>query len=206
MFDIDAIKNNWQNQKRKDLPVRNSIESIHDMIAKLSRFEKKQFRINFFKTAGITLLMIYFIWATIVITSVSVIKLISIGWMLISIIIFLIIYWKAQLKINKFNINATSINFINSVLENFSAQKELYTQKFWYFGAAIIIGTNIYYLDVLKSLATELRVGAHLGVSILLLAVFYLGIKFRKFRFRNENQPLIDELEKIKKDLGENND
>ena len=175
----------------------------NESLSKLNKFEKKQFRINMFKTIGITFLLVYLIITMFVFSAFSVIKLISIVWLAASIIFFLVKYWKMQLKVNKLSANDNSIEFIDEVLENFSIQKKFFKEKFWVFGATLIIGINILYLDLLKDLQIMERIGLHLLFCLIMILVIWIGIKFRMFRFKREYEPIINELTEIKKDLKE---
>ena len=201
MIELDDLKKNWQNQKRASTE-KFDIEKIAvESLSKLKKFEKKQFRINMFKTTSIGLILAYFIWAMLIATSFTVIKAAALLWILVSVIIFLTIYWKVQFKVNKLNVRSNSIEFIDEVLENFAIQKKLFKDKFWVFGAALIIGINILYLDLLKDVQIFERIGFHLLFCLIMTAVIWGGIKFRMLRFKKEYEPIINELSKIKADL-----
>jgi len=201
MIHLDDLKKNWQNQK----PASNKrfdIEKVAiESLSKLKKFETKQFRINLFNTTGMVFILSYLIWAMLILTSFTIIKAAAVVWILTSVIIFLTIYWKIQFKVKNLNVNNNSLEFIDEVLENFSIQKKLFKEKFWIFGAALIIGTNILYLDLLKDVQTLERVGFHLLFSLIIAASIWGGIKFRMFRFKREYDPIIKELTKIKEGL-----
>jgi len=201
MIDLDNLKKNWQNQKFV-MNEKDSFDKTADKsLTKLKKFEKKQFRINIFKTLGVSFLTVYLIISMFIFSSFSLIKLISIVWLTGSIIYFLVIYWKMQLKVNKLNVNGNSLDFIDDVLENFQFQKKFFKEKFWIFGGALIIGINILYLDLLKDLPITERIGLHLIFCLLMILIIWAGIKFRMFRFKKEYEPIIIELTEIKKDL-----
>jgi len=203
MIEIATLKRNWRNQKPAEKEKFRIEKIISGSLSKLKKFEKKQFRINMFKTTGVAFLLIYLIWAMLIATSFSIIKLIAIIWLIGSTIIFLKTYWKVQLKVNRLNVRGNSIEFIDEVLENFSIQRKLFKEKFWMFGAALIIGINILDLDTLKNIHMPERLGYHLLFSIIMIAVIWGGIKIRMFRFKKEYEPIENELIKIKEDLTE---
>lgn len=201
MTNIDDLKKNWQNQKTS-VNTKFDIDKItNDSLSKLRKYEKKQFRINMVKTTGVILLLVYLVWAMLFATSFSIIKVIAVAWIAASIIIFLTIYWKVQLKVDKLNVRKNSLNFIDEVLKNFAAQKKLFKEKFWIFGAALIIGVNILSLGTLKDIPFFERLGFHLLSTLIMIVPIWGGIKFRMFRFKREYEPIINELTKIKKDL-----
>ena len=201
MIELDALKKSWKNQKPAADTKFDLDKITGESLSKLKKFEKKQFNINLAKTTGIALIFIYLVWSMLFMTSFSAIKAVAVIWILLSILVFLVIYWRVQLKVNKLNVNDNSLGFIDDVLENFSQQKKLFREKFWMFGVALTIGINILYLDLLKDVPLMPRIGLHAGVCVLMFAVIWGGIKFRMRRFRREYEPVVNELLKIKEDL-----
>ncbi|MGA7838196.1 MAG: hypothetical protein WB996_09530 [Ignavibacteriaceae bacterium] len=201
MIEIDALKKNWQNQKPAAENKYNPEKIASDSFIKLKKFEKKQFRINIGKTIGMGLMILYLFQSMLLSSTFSVIKLVGVSWIVLSVIYFLIIYWKMQLKVNKLNVQGNSLDFIDEVLENFTIQKKFFKEKFWIFGATLLIGLNILYVDLLKDLTIPERIGFHFLLVVLMLAMIWGGIKIRMFRFRREYDPIIKELIKIKEDL-----
>jgi len=204
MIEIDALKKNWQNQKPAAEKKFNPEKIASDSFIKLKKFEKKQFRINMGKTIGMGLIILFLLQTMLLSTSFTLIKLIGVAWIVFSVIYFLVVYWKMQLKVNKLNVDGNSLDFIDEVLENFAMQKRFFKEKFWIFGATLIIGLNILYLDLLKDMTILERLGFHFSFVVLLLVAIWGGIKIRMFRFRREYDPIINELIKIKKDLKDN--
>ena len=204
MFEIDELKKNWQNQKPdKELNI-NTNEMITGILPKLKKFEKRLFRINLMKTIGITSIMIYMVLVFNFFTTFSLFTFLGIGVILISTFIFLIIYWRSQFGIEKLKVNESSLSFLNNALDNLDKQKKLFKEKFWIFGVCLIAGLNILYLDVLSGATLIERLAMHISMSLIITVTFYFGLKFRMFRFKKEYEPIINELEKIKKDLGGN--
>ena len=203
MIEFDELKKNWQNQKPaagKEV----DLKKITDQsLSKLKKFEKKQFRINMFKTTGIVLIFIYLIWAMLFASAFSPVKLAAVAWLVISAAVFLRIYWKTQLRVNKLNVRSSSLDFIDDVLDNFSEQKKLFRERFWLFGLALIVGINLLDIDILKDLQIWPRIGLHAAVTVILAATIWGGIKFRMFRFKREYEPIVKELTNIKQDLSE---
>ena len=204
MIEFDALKRNWQNQKLT--PGKNSDpEKItSDSLSKLKKFEKMQFRINMGKTTMIILMILFLVYTMLIATPLTALKLTAVSWIVFSVIYFLVVYWKMQLKVNELNMQGNSLDFIDKVLENFAIQRKFFKDKIWIFGASLVMGINILYLDVLKALTTIERLYFHLGFTVLMVLVLWLGIKFRMFKFRREYDPIINELTKIKEDLKDN--
>ena len=204
MIEFDALKRNWQNQKLTPGKNLDPEKITSDSLSKLKKFEKMQFRINMGKTTMIILMILFLVYTMLIATPLTALKLTAVSWIVFSVIYFLVVYWKMQLKVNKLNMQGNSLDFIDEVLKNFAIQRKFFKDKIWIFGAALVIGINILYLDVLKALTTIERLYFHLGFTVLMVLVLWLGIKFRMFRFRREYDPIINELTKIKEDLKDN--
>ena len=204
MIEFDALKRNWQNQKLTPGKNLDPEKITSDSLSKLKKFEKMQFRINMGKTTMIILMILFLVYTMLIATPLTALKLTAVCWIVFSVIYFLVVYWKMQLKVNKLNMQGNSLDFIDEVLKNFAIQRKFFKDKIWIFGAALVIGINILYLDVLKALTIIERLYFHLGFTVLMVLVLWLGIKFRMFRFRREYDPIINELTKIKEDLKDN--
>ena len=204
MIEFDALKRNWQNQKLTPGKNFDPEKITSNSLSKLKKFEKMQFRINIGKTTGIILMILFLVYTMLIATPLTALKLTAVSWIVFSVIYFLVVYWKMQLKVNKLNMQGNSLDFIDKVLENFAIQRKFFKDKIWIFGASLVMGINILYLDVLKALTTIERLYFHLGFTVLMVLVLWLGIKFRMFKFRREYDPIINELTKIKEDLKDN--
>ena len=204
MIEFDALKRNWQNQKLTSGKNLDPEKITSDSLSKLKKFEKMQFRINMGKTTMIILMILFLVYTMLIATPLTALKLTAVSWIVFSVIYFLVVYWKMQLKVNKLNMQGNSLDFIDEVLKNFAIQRKFFKDKIWIFGAALVIGINILYLDVLKALTIVERLYFHLGFIVLMVLVLWLGIKFRMYRFRKEYEPIINELTSIKKDLKDN--
>ncbi len=203
MKELDVLKNNWQKQKAASEIKMDEGKITESALSMLKKFEKKIFRINAVKTAGIIIAVILLIYTMLIATPPTVFKTAAVAVLLISITVFWTRYLKLQLKTAKFNVKENSVDFIDEVLKNFSAQREFFKKDFKVFGAVLIAALNIIYLDLLNGMPGLERIGFHTVMSALLIAVLFLGIKFRMRRFRNENAPIEKELIKIKDDLKE---
>ncbi len=203
MTEFEVLKKSWHNQKLAENIKINNDKITGEYLSGLKKFEKKQFKINLAKTTGIVLVFAYLFWSMLIITPFSLIKGIAVVWIAVSLIVFLIVYWKIQLKVNNLNVRGNSLNFIDEVLENFSRQKKLFKEKFWIFGASLIAGVNILYLDLLKSEQFLKRLEFHVLFTVIMIAVIWGGIKIRMLRFKKEYEPIENELTKIKNDLSE---
>ena len=204
MIEFDALKRNWQNQKLTPGKNLDPEKITSDSLSKLKKFEKMQFRINMGKTTMIILMILFLVYTMLIATPLTALKLTAVSWIVFSVIYFLVVYWKMQLKVNKLNMQGNSLDFIDKVLENFAIQRKFFKDKIWIFGASLVMGINILYLDVLKALTIVERLYFHLGFTVLMVLVLWLGIKFRMFRFRREYDPIINELTKIREDLKDN--
>ncbi len=204
MKELDALKMNWQNQKSAADLKFDTGKMTAASLSKLKKFEKRILRINLIKTAGIVIAMALLIWVLLFASPASAFNVTAVSLLVISVIVFWTKYLKLQLSTARLNVKENSLDFIDDVLKNFSAQREFFRKDFKVFGAVLIVFINVLYLDLLNGMPLLERIGFHVVMTAVLLAVLFFGVKFRMRRFKNENEPIENELLKMKEDLKEN--
>ena len=203
MKELEVLKNNWQKQKPAAVDKFNYEKITSASLSKLKKFEKRILKINIIKTTGISIAVALLIWTLIFELPVSVFRITAVTLLVMAISAFWLKYLKLQLKTAKLNVKENSLDFIDDVLKNFSEQREFFRKDFKVFGAILITGINIIYLDLLTGMPVLERIGFHIFMSAALLVVIFFGVKFRMRRFKKENEPIENDLLKIKEDLKE---
>lgn len=203
MKELEVLKNNWQKQKPAAVDKFNYEKITSASLSKLKKFEKRILKINIIKTTGIIIAVALLIWTLILELPVSVFRITAVTLLVMAISAFWLKYLKLQLKTAKLNVKENSLDFIDDVLKNFSEQREFFRKDFKVFGALLITGINIIYLDLLTGMPVLERIGFHILMSAALLVVIFFGVKFRMRRFKKENEPIENDLLKIKEDLKE---
>ncbi len=203
MKEIEVLKNNWQKQKPAAGDKFNYEEITSASFSRLKKFEKRILKINIVKTAGIIIAITLFIWSMLFELPVSAFRIIAVIIIVIGISMFWLKYLRLQLKTAKLNVRENSLDFIDDVLKNFSEQREFFRKDFKVFGVLLLTSINIIYLDLLTDLPVLERIGFHVLMSAVLIAVIFFGVKFRMRRFKKENEPIENELIKMKEDLKE---
>ncbi len=203
MKELEVLKNNWQKQKPAAVDKFNYEKITSGSLSKLKKFEKRILKINIIKTTGISIAVALLIWTLIFELPVSVFRITAVTLLVMAISAFWLKYLKLQLKTAKLNVKENSLDFIDDVLKNFSEQREFFRKDFKVFGAILITGINIIYLDLLTGMPVLERIGFHIFMSAALLVVIFFGVKFRMRRFKKENEPIENDLLKIKEDLKE---
>ena len=203
MKEIEVLKNSWQEQKPATGDKFNYEEISSASLSRLKKFEKRILKINIIKTAGIIIAIALFIWSMLFALPVTVFRITAVIILVIGISMFWLKYLGLQLKTAKLNVKENSLDFIDDVLKNFSEQREFFRKDFKVFGVLLLISINIIYLDLLTDMPVLERVGFHVVMSTMLIAVIILGVKFRMRRFKKENEPIENELIKMKIDLKE---
>lgn len=201
MDNLDEYKELWQKQKvNMKAAFTATGNAIPNILDKLKKFERKQFGINLTKTiivALIILTMFFFLGET----NFGLFSITGIVIIFSSVVSFLIIYWKKQFKVSELNLDDSSNKFLEHAVFKLNEQKKLFKVYFPYFGAGLIAGLNLLYLDMFEGYELSSKFYMHLGMSTLLLVAILIGWKIRMYRIRKEWQPLIDELTDIKNDL-----
>ena len=193
--ELGAIWQNFQPGKYDSSKI-NLMRS--DVIKKLRKTENKHFRINLVKTVSVGLCLILLSYTILNQTGISILTKIALGWIIVSLSVGMVIYWKKQFNASQLHFINDSESFIESTIIKLKSQKQIITHLLPAIVFCLVIGINLIYFDLLKEEDISLRLIAHFTISIMLFGVMYLGLIVRKRRFNTDFKPLIEEFELIK--------
>lgn len=197
MDNLHDLQNIWQNhQTDRELSI-DADKILESILNKIKNTERKVLRINIFKTLTVSVLIIYFIRLFILTNSGGAFSWIGVGFISISTIVMMILYWKIQFKSSNLNHNLPQSEFVSDAVHQMRSHKKQFIKLFSWFVFFIIIGINLFYIDLLIDLDSGTGLMYHFAITFFLLLTFYMGLKFREKRFKKEFQPLIDELESV---------
>lgn len=201
MDNLNELGNIWQKHSLIETSPKEIDLKGTGIISKLKKLEQKHQRINRFKTITVTLCLVFMSYTILKLPDITFLIKIALGWIISSLGIFMIIYWKKQYNSSSLGFIKNSSEFISSTLEKLKSQKQIITHLVPGMVCSLIIGMNIMYFDLLKAEDIIIRLSLHLILTTLLILAMYLGLKVRKKRFNNDFKPLIKELELIKQNL-----
>ncbi len=118
------------------------------LVDKLKSFEKKQFRINLAKTIAVVAILANFTFLLQSHKTESLFLYVGLIWVLLSTVIFMIIYWRMQFKLSDLNLNDTTSNLINSAINKLNNQKKINTRFLPIYVLFLVVGINIVYLGI----------------------------------------------------------
>ena len=198
MNNLKKLEEIWQSQKAVSGKDEQKPDEIIQLMAdKLMSFRKKQKRITLFKVVAITVILSFFSWQLLTFCSLSLIVMIGLGWIIFCTILFIVLYWKQQSKLEDLNKATSSADFIETALHKMKQQIHFFRMYFPVFVLTLILGVNLLYYEILSGQDLTTRLSYHLSVSVILIIMIPAGLKIRGNKFKKENQPLIDELESI---------
>ncbi len=200
---IEVLKKIWQNQKLSADKMKAVISPDSLIIRRLKAFEKLQFRINTIKIIILVFIMGTFTWYLFRYSSPSLLVLLSLVWISACLTIFIVIYWRKQFQANQHNFSLQTNAFINLAIDKLNEQKKVFRSIFPFLVIGLIIGLNLLYLGILTDLSVGLRLLYHLFVSVILAGLIPIGFKIRNWKFKKENQPVIDDLLNFKNEIEE---
>ena len=198
MDNLQQLQNIWQGhqpEKDFDFDTNKISESILD---KIKKTEQKVLRINVAKTIIISILILNFIWIFNQLNLSTIFTWLGVGFITISSMVTMIIYWRIQFRSSNLNHNLPQNKFVEDAIYQMKNQKNQFVKLFRWFVLFIIIGINLFYFDLLEDINLNLRLIYHFSITVFMVIMFLLGLKFREKKFKREFQPLIDELESTK--------
>lgn len=200
---IDVLKKIWQDQKLNADKMSAVILPDSFIIKRLKAFEQLQFRINTVKIIVLVFIMGSFTWYLLRYSNPSLLVLLSLFWIVACLTIFIIIYWRKQFQANQLNFSLQTDAFIDLAIDKLNEQKKVFRSIFPFLVIGLIIGLNLLYLEILIDLTVGLRLLYHLFVSVILAGLIPIGFKIRNWKFKKENQPVIDDLLNFKNEIRE---
>jgi len=200
---IDALKKLWQDQKLKDENMNAAIAPDSFVIKRLHAFEKLQLQINTIKVIALIFIMGSFTWYLFRYSEPSPLVLFGLFWIAACLTVFTILYWRKQFQANRLNFSLQTSDFIDLAMDKLNKQKKVFRSIFPFLVIGLIVGLNLLYLDLLTDLSVGLRLIYHLCVSVIMVGLIPIGFKIRNWKFKKENQPVIDDLLNFKREIKE---
>lgn len=200
---IDALKKIWQDQKLKDKNMNAVIAPDSFVIRRLKTFEKLQLRINTTKIIALILIMGSFTWYLFRYSEPTTLVLFGLFWIVACLAIFFIIYWRKQFQANQLNFSLQTSDFIDLAMDKLNEQKIVFRSIFPFLVIGLIVGLNLIYFDLLTDLSVSLRLTYHFFVSVIMAGLIPIGFKIRNWKFKKENQPVIDDLLNFQNEMKE---
>jgi tellurite resistance protein TehA-like permease len=124
-------------------------------------------------------------------------------WIAACLTVFTILYWRKQFQANRLNFSLQTSDFIDLAMDKLNKQKKVFRSIFPFLVIGLIVGLNLLYLDLLTDLSVGLRLIYHLCVSVIMVGLIPIGFKIRNWKFKKENQPVIDDLLNFKREIKE---
>jgi hypothetical protein len=180
MKELEELQGLWQQQ--------------HLLVGEMARYQQRQFGINTIKTVTVAALLalVYAIAARFLHE-----PLVLAGFlvMAVSIVTFLVMYWRKQFRIARLDFSAPSREFMNSAVALLLGERQVFRAPALVMALLVLVGMNVMLLG--------LHSGPLLHVinSLEIVAACWFGLTVRKRRFQRENQPLVDRLSAIAQDL-----
>ncbi|MEJ2054519.1 MAG: hypothetical protein P8X42_11420, partial [Calditrichaceae bacterium] len=118
-------------------------------------------------------------------------------------LVFIIYYWKKQFQVNQLNYSLQTNAFIDLSVKKLKEQIKIFKSFFPFLVTGLIIGLNLIYFSILNEIDLTVRIFYHIAGSLFLAALIPLGLKIREWKFKKEQQPVIDDLISIKEEIKE---
>ncbi|MBN2350181.1 MAG: hypothetical protein JXJ22_15180 [Bacteroidales bacterium] len=200
MNELSDYREIWLSRKIYEGPENFLENKLPHLVQKLKKLEKNQYRINLFKTFSVLIILLLFGWLLVPKIADKFMAL-GLSIIIISTTLFLILYWRSQFSMDKIRILNSSIEVIKDAVKQLQMQKRLFYIHFPLFVFLMLVGLNIIYISLFEADTFSDRVIYHVMGSVFVLLGFIVGISVRRYRFKKELQPVIDELNTLLSDL-----
>jgi hypothetical protein len=185
---FNDIQQLWQSQKAKNI-------DLSGLIQQLKATEKKQ-KLEWI--IGVVCLPITVIFLVMVLplkdsllgTLTLILLSLAMGWVL----------WlnsKSLLRTVDDSDAYSQKDYLQSQLNKLNLRGKIIQKHMISYGLILILAINLGYLEVLSPLATELRILAHLGATLLVIGVMWVTLRKKRKAFEAESRPAIRQLEKL---------
>jgi len=200
---IETLKILWQQQKPGESKMNNSLATDSFIIKRLKKYESFQLRINLLKTIILILIAGSFTWYLFKYADPSLMLIVSLVWIAACLVIFMTYYWRSQFQSAQLDFTLQTKDFIDSAIKKLNGQRKIFRTWFPLMVFGLMIGLNLMYFDLLSDMDTGDRLLFHLIGSVFLAVFVPLGLKIRSWKFRKEQQPVIDDLLNFKTEIKE---
>ncbi len=201
MDNLNELGNIWQSIKPEE-SLNQNLNIIDDSVLnKLRKTEKKHIRINLVKSITVAILLVFLSYTILTRIEPSILPKIALGWIILSLIASMIVYWKKQYHSSQFEFIKDNSTFILSTIDKLKSQKYIITHLLPAMATCMVIGINLIYFDFLQEEEMSFRIIMHITITLMLYGVMFLALIVRKRRYNKDFKPLIEELELIYQNL-----
>lgn len=182
------IQQLWQSQKAKEF----DLAALINQMKKIEEKQKREWIIGIVCTP-ITVIFLSFVlpWKDSLLGALSLV-LVALGmaW---------VIWLSAKSRLNRLDDSERfdSQEFIQSQLKKLRLRYTILKKHMITYGIILSLAINLGYLVVLEPLSFPLRIAAHTGATLLIVAIMWITIHRKKKKYEQELSPVIEELESL---------
>jgi len=203
MNNITEFQNMWQSQQEV-VPERFSdVEKTITILDKLAKTGKKHLRINILKTSLVLFFLSQMIYFLDKMVETGPFTLAGMLVIILSLTGFMFLYWKKQLNFKASDFINPGPEMIRIAITKLSGHKKLFTRWFPVLIPFMIAGINLIYFEILSQSDFTFRITIHALVSGFIALAAGVGLRVRFWRIKRENDPLINDLLKLKKEMSD---
>ncbi|WP_214070795.1 hypothetical protein [Mucilaginibacter sp. dw_454] len=188
MKDFDHLMSVWQEQPKKDqLSVDDMLKQVKKGISGLSRKLFWNITIMLITVAGLSAIMLFFVfnsWAT----------YLGIAIVLITVILFLLVMLRDYRIISKQDVTINPAAYLQDLKEYQRNRAKLYGRLYYIYVLLMSTGLFLYFIEVLQSHSAMFKALAYsVYVGIICFSTFYIRVQFVK----NEQEKLNLIIERL---------
>lgn len=202
--DFNELQSLWLEQTADQKPSGQKQGFPDALTAKLKSLQSFQDKVNQIKLIVISIIFLFIAYT---LFTAGVYSFIAYGGLLvvfISTVWFFSFYLKNQLKVSRINFELPATDFLESAIDTLNRQNNVFGKPFTYFSLAMLLGINLLFLGLLNESAFSERFQVHAAFSLWVMLASIVGQRFRQRRIKKEVLPLIEELQKTRESLQEN--
>lgn len=111
----------------------------------------------------------------------------------------LVLIWKNRLQMDGSQFDLSNQQFLSSNIDFIQRRRALTARYMPVYGFLLILGINVGYIDILglMDLPSLVRIGIHMGLSLVMILFFRVGIKKHLKKFDLKLTPLLTSLKKM---------
>lgn len=112
----------------------------------------------------------------------------------------LILMWKNKLRMTGSQFELSNQQFLSSNIDFIQKRRTITARYMPVYAFLLILGINVGYIDILglMDLPSLVRIGVHIGLSLMMMLFFYIGIKNHLKKFDKKLAPLLSSLKSMK--------
>ena len=205
MNDFAELQKIWSTKGIDDRIPDTGKSLSESLLEKLRSFESFQTKLNRFKIVALLAIMVSIVLMLSNLNQIALISYVGISVCFIGVIVFMVYYMKNQFNIAKLDFTNVGLTFLNDAIGMLHRQNNIFKNPVVLMVISQVIGLNMFYFGLNEKSNTTENLITHIVATLFLCACAYLGFRIRLWRIKKEVMPLIEELEKIKKDLQSNN-